>query len=162
VIEFAAIGCSAVGFAACTAELRRRRTLVPTTMGVMMIAIIAAVAFPAAPAVAASFGLVLCILAPLVARQHAAATEVVRVVRSGSMVLMGVMLLLHALGGVSGFGQDAHVHGVTASVIVGALVVVLAGTLVMVSLDPRYRPDLRVGIELWAGVLSCALMLMHA
>jgi hypothetical protein len=162
VIEFAAVGCSVVGFAACAAEHRRRKALVPTTMGVMLIAMIAVLAFPDAPAIAVGFGVVLCVLAPVIARQHAAATEVVRVVRSGSMVLMGVMLLLHALGGVSGFGQDAHVHGVTASVIVGALVVVLAGTLVMVSLDPRYRPDLRVGIELWAGVLSCALMLMHA
>lgn len=161
-IEFAAIGCSAVGFAACTAELRRRRTLVPATMGVMMIAMIAAVAVPAAPAVAASFGLVLCILAPLVARQHIEATEVVRVVRSGSMVLMGVMLFLHALGEVSGSGPGAHAHGVTASALVGALVAVLAGILVLGSLDPRHRLDLRTCTELWSGVLTCALMLLHA
>jgi len=131
-------------------------------MGVMMIAMIAVLAFPAVPAIAASFGLVLCVLAPVVARQHVEATELVRIVRSGSMVLMGVMLFLHALGEVSGSGPHAHAHGVTASVLVGALVAVLAGILVLGSLDPRHRLDLRIGTELWSGVLSCALMLLHA
>lgn len=160
-IEFAAVGCSAVGFAACAAELRQRKALVPATMGVMMIAMISVMVFPAVPAIAAGFGLVLCLLAPVVARHNVEATEVVRVVRSGTMVLMGLMLFLHALGAASGPDQGAHVHGVPASVIVGALVVLLTCTLALGSFDQRCRPGLRLGTELWSGVLSCGLMLIH-